>query len=370
MRPAKFVFFALSTLPFLSISALPTGTENSITHITHDEETDTIHAYRRDGSQVDTFPASKFEENLPTTPPIFHETEIEGRELDEGRDEDNELEARDIDEDDFAHGDEGNADEYEVDRSGLERRQGAGSCSPVTIEELRQRALLLSALIRLVLMLPMPILIVPDFKRIEEHADKEFGTGKRNVIVNPKEFPDRNAKACVVGDVVFKYEGEPKCQTQKSESSGQLVGTSGKVSIKTIQGFKSKASFTTTQSSRLAVDSRVSASAGFGKLAGVSAEFSVSSEFFNSNTKVTESDTDNQNEISIDMQAKAGKQCTISTTVKSCQIQAKGALKLRATGWVWFNYEDKKKGHFKWAVNMDNVLNNDQRTSPMEIAGD
>ena len=86
------------------------------------------------------------------------------------------------------------------------------------------------------------------------------------------------------------------------------------------------------------------------------------------------------------MKAKEGKQCTISNTVKLCQIQAKGALKLRATGWVWFNYEDKQKGHFKCklnlrfllvrpdvrtgAVNMDSVLNDDQRTSEMEVAGD
>ncbi|KAL0061732.1 hypothetical protein AAF712_011403 [Marasmius tenuissimus] len=351
MRPAAFVFFALSTLPFLSVLALPTGTESSITHIAHDEETDTIHLYRRDGLLVDTFPASKLEENIPGIPPIFSETDIKGRDLDNDYGDEEALGTRAADADNSAHGDDDFVDEYELDAFELERRQGAGSCSSVTIEELRQ---------------------LPDFKKIEEHADKEFGTGKRNVIVNPKEarFPDRNAKACVVGDVAFKYEGDPKCQTQKSESSGQLVGTSGKVSIKTIQGFKSKASFTTTQSSRLAIDSRVSASAGFGKLAGVSAEFSVSSEFFNSNTKVTESDTNNQNEISIDMEAKAGKQCTISTTVKSCQIQAKGALNLKATGWVWFNYEDKKKGHFKWAVNMDNVLNDDQRTSPMEIAGD
>ena len=86
------------------------------------------------------------------------------------------------------------------------------------------------------------------------------------------------------------------------------------------------------------------------------------------------------------MKAKEGKQCTISNTVESCQMQAKGALKLRATGWVWFNYDDKQKGHFKckfnlkfllarpdvrtWAVNMENVLNDDQQTSEMEVAGD
>jgi len=86
------------------------------------------------------------------------------------------------------------------------------------------------------------------------------------------------------------------------------------------------------------------------------------------------------------MKAKEGEQCTISNTVKSYQIQAKCALKLRATGWVWFNYEDKQKGHFKCkfnlrfllarpdvrtgAVNMNSVLYDDRRTSEMGVAGD
>ncbi|KAL0570971.1 hypothetical protein V5O48_010989 [Marasmius crinis-equi] len=289
-----FILLALNLLPSLALPTDP-GHRNAITHLAHDEENDLILAYRRDGLLVDTYPA----------------------------------------------------EEAGVDW-GLGKR-AAGSCSSVTLEELKQ---------------------LPDYKLIEQYADKNFGTGSRNVVVNPKEYADRPAQSCVDGSVSFAYTGDPKCTTQSSESSGSLVGTSGSVSIKTIQGFQSKASFTTTQSSKLSTSAHFSASAGFAKIAEVSADFSFSSEFFNSNTQVTSSNINNQNEISIEMKAAQGKQCKISNTVKSCTVQAKGALKLKATGYVWFNYNDKQKGHFKWAAHMDEILNDAQRTSPMQLTGD
>ncbi|KAL0570150.1 hypothetical protein V5O48_011816 [Marasmius crinis-equi] len=294
-----FVFLALNLLPSLNLAlpvAVAPSNGNTATYLAHDETNNMIFAYSQDGNLIGSYPASS---------PLSA----------------------------------GNA---------AKKRDGAGTCSSVTIDELKR---------------------LPDYNLIEQYADNTFGKGSRNVVVNPSDFPDAPAEACVDGSVDFEYDGDPKCQTQTSESSGELVGTSGKVSIKTTQGFQSSASFTTTQSSKLATEARVSASAGFKGIAEVSAEFSVNTEFDNTNTKVTSSDTNNQNEISIEMDAPAGQKCTISNTVTSCTVQAKGNLNLKATGYVWFNYDDRQNGHFKWAAHIDDILNDAQRTSPMEITG-
>lgn len=51
-------------------------------------------------------------------------------------------------------------------------------------------------------------------------------------------------------------------------------------------------------------------------------------------------------------------------------MSAKGTIRYLATGWVWFNYDSKTQGHYKWAANIDSILTNiDDRSSTSEFSG-
>ncbi|KAK0435926.1 uncharacterized protein EV420DRAFT_1674065 [Desarmillaria tabescens] len=55
---------------------------------------------------------------------------------------------------------------------------------------------------------------------------------------------------------------------------------------------------------------------------------------------------------------------------KTCTIQATGNIRYLASGWIWFNYDDKTDGHYKWAVSIKTVLTNqDDRSSFAEFKG-
>ena len=130
-----------------------------------------INTYIRDATLVNKIPASEFKNNLPITgPPIY-----EGRKLsDDDGDEDM---------------DDTNDERVNINNDNLrtEKRQVAGSCSTVTIDELRQRECVFFFAFSIHIHFHTSPSSVPHFNKIEEYADREFGTGKRNVIVNLQE---------------------------------------------------------------------------------------------------------------------------------------------------------------------------------------
>ena len=53
----------------------------------------------------------------------------------------------------------------------------------------------------------------------------------------------------------------------------------------------------------------------------------------------------------------------MSSTINTCSTQATGSVRYLATGWVWFNYDSKTEGHYKWAAHIDAILTDDDDRS-------
>ena len=51
----------------------------------------------------------------------------------------------------------------------------------------------------------------------------------------------------------------------------------------------------------------------------------------------------------------------------SCTTQGSGQVPFTATGWVWFEYNDRTQGHYKWALQMDGSLSAEERSSYMKF---
>ena len=76
----------------------------------------------------------------------------------------------------------------------------------------------------------------------------------------------------------------------------------------------------------------------------------------------------NQQTQTVTMNAPAGQTCHLEFDSKNCNVQGSGQIQTTATGWVWFNYNDKTQGHYEWAVNLDSVLPNaDDRSSYVQF---
>lgn len=67
--------------------------------------------------------------------------------------------------------------------------------------------------------------------------------------------------------------------------------------------------------------------------------------------------------------------CKITLKTKSCSITGTGSLKMIATGFLWFEYEDRTwedgaedEKHYKWGLVMENSLpNDDDRSTVVEF---
>ncbi|TFK97505.1 hypothetical protein BDV98DRAFT_658604 [Pterulicium gracile] len=196
---------------------------------------------------------------------------------------------------------------------------------------------------------------------IEKYAHDNWGKKKYNLA---NDFEGRSALVCVDQEpAVLNADATPSCTNRESSTGGTLVGTSGQVTISYTQGYSQSAAMTVTESTSLG--SSLTANVGFKLLDLLDVGASVTTTATVTNTvsesfTVTETSQDTQ---SVTMQAAEGKTCQLRFTNKTCSVQGSGTVKYVASGWIWFNYVDKTKGHYKWGVNIGAVVPDVNRRS-------
>ncbi|KAK0216347.1 hypothetical protein IW262DRAFT_212939 [Armillaria fumosa] len=234
---------------------------------------------------------------------------------------------------------------YPVDAetSGIERRD-ASQCAQLSVAEAQT---------------------IPGWNAIVQYANSNWGSGSRNIVTNPTDYVDRPAQVCITDDVVqLSYSGDPVCQTHTTTSQGSLVGTEGEVDIEVDQGFNSDSSYTVSSASTLGVSNTLSVKIGVPEVAEVTEAFTVSASVTDTTSSTIDTSYNDMSKVTIKMTAPEGKTCTAETSTKTCNIQATGQIRYLATGWIWFNYDSATQGHYKWAVNIEAVVTNqDDRSS-------
>ncbi|KAK0483011.1 hypothetical protein EDD18DRAFT_758917 [Armillaria luteobubalina] len=200
---------------------------------------------------------------------------------------------------------------------------------------------------------------------IEQYANDNWGDGSRNIVTNPEDYVDSPAQVCITDDVVqLSFSGDPICQTHTTSSEGTLVGTTGEVDIEVDQGFNTDTSYTVSSASTIGVSNTLSVKVGIPEVADVTEAFTISTEVTDTTSSTFDVSYSDMSKVTVKMTAPEGKTCTATTSTKTCNIQATGKIRYLATGWIWFNYDDKTEGHYKWAVNIDSVVTNqDDRSS-------
>ncbi|KAK0214799.1 hypothetical protein IW262DRAFT_242624 [Armillaria fumosa] len=237
---------------------------------------------------------------------------------------------------------------YLTDEPVLSRRS-AGQCVNLTVDEAQS---------------------LPGWDTIEAYAKNQWGSGSWNIVTNPKDYPGSPAFVCVSDDPVkIELDGDPQCQDYTIDNRSGTSGTNGTVTLQVQQGSNMSSEYTVTSVSTLAISSTLSVSFGV-PLLNADASVTVSKEVTNEQTSSFETSYPNVATVSNTYNTEDGNTCFADLKLRSCTAKSKGQIRYVATGYIWFNYNDKTKGHYKWSVHIDDVLSNeDDRSSFAEIQG-
>ncbi|PBK99733.1 hypothetical protein ARMGADRAFT_1074585 [Armillaria gallica] len=228
-------------------------------------------------------------------------------------------------------------------------RQSAGQCTNLTVDEAKS---------------------LPGWDALEAYAKSNWGSGSWNIVTNPKDYPGSPASVCVSDDPVkIEVDGDPQCQDSPLDNVSGTSGTNGTVTLQVQQGSNMTSGYTVTSVSTLAISSTLGVSFGI-PLLSADASVTVSKEVTNEQSSSFETSYSTVATVTREIDTQDGKSCSVDLKLNTCTAKSKGRIRYIATGYVWFNYNDKTHGHYKWAASIDDVLSNeDDRSSFAEIQG-
>ena len=114
----------------------------------------------------------------------------------------------------------------------------------------------------------------------------------------------------------------------------------------------------------LAIGETVSVKVGIPEVADVTSTTSVEAKFTNTLSTTETSENNQQTTQTVAIAVPNGKTCKVNFDVTTCTTQGSGQVPFVATGWVWFEYDDKTEGHYKWALKIDDIVaNKDDRST-------
>ncbi|KAJ3773962.1 hypothetical protein FB446DRAFT_730922 [Lentinula raphanica] len=86
-------------------------------------------------------------------------------------------------------------------------------------------------------------------------------------------------------------------------------------------------------------------------------------------TGITDSFSANSLTVTVVMSSPAGNICQVNVQVRTCILQGKGEIPMVAKGWVWAEYDDKVKDHYKWRMKIEDIVPKEERTKKIEFHG-
>ncbi|KAJ2923289.1 hypothetical protein H1R20_g13805, partial [Candolleomyces eurysporus] len=219
---------------------------------------------------------------------------------------------------------------------------------------------------------------LPGWGKLEQYAKDTWGEGGWNIVTNPEDFRDRPANACIeVARVPLQWSQQPQCSKSTAEIQGKSVGATTKVAFDIEQGTEAKTSLSVTRSS--SITTSVSFNVGFSLPGGLDAgvDTSFSTTLTNEQSKTTENTSGKISKQHYEFDNEDGKQCKMTVETSDCAATAVGRVPVVAKGFVWFNYEDRRAPkadpnggeHYKYSASIEEVLNEAERTSWIEVQG-
>lgn len=242
------------------------------------------------------------------------------------------------------------------DFAALEERDGL-SCYPLDVDQMKK---------------------LPGWGKLEQYAKDTYGEGGVNIVTNPSEYSDRPANACVnVAKVQVQWSGKPQCTESTTDINGKATGTSADISFSQKTGSEQSASWTVTRSSEICSSVSFNVGVELPGLVSAGVSLSASTTIKNERSSSFTTATNDMKETTVSYKNDSGKQCHMALKTKTCTASASGKVPVVASGYVWFNYDDKRapkndpngSAHYKYSIPIDSVLSEAERTSFVEFQG-
>ncbi|KAK0222689.1 hypothetical protein EDD85DRAFT_914401 [Armillaria nabsnona] len=237
----------------------------------------------------------------------------------------------------------------DAESNGLERR-AASQCGLLSVDEAKT---------------------LRGWNAIVQYANDNWGDSSRKIVTNPSDYVDSPAQVCITDEIVeLSFSGDPVCQTHNSSIGGSLVGTDGEVTLEADQGFTTSTSYTVTSASTIGFSDTLSVKVGVPEVAEMTEALTISTEVTDTTSSAFDVSYNDVSKVTFKMTAPQGTTCTATLSTTTCSIQATGNIRYLASGWIWFNYDNKIGAHYKWAAPIEGVLTNqDDRSSFAEFKG-
>ncbi|XP_006455941.1 hypothetical protein AGABI2DRAFT_121855 [Agaricus bisporus var. bisporus H97] len=219
---------------------------------------------------------------------------------------------------------------------------------------------------------------MPGWAKLEKYAKDTWGDGDWNIVTNPEDFLDRPANACVDDSTTtVTPKGSPECTARVQDLVGTTDGTDGEQTVSIATGQSTEGSWTVSQSSSFNIGTSFTVDVGFEGLFDASTSITTSTTFENSSGRSFSTTTDSTGTQKVTTKTKDGQNCGTKLEVKTCNQLGEGRMRFVATGYVWFNYEDRRAPksdpdgdkHYKYSAFIDDILTLDERSSWMSYSG-
>ncbi|KAL1696289.1 hypothetical protein GGG16DRAFT_43507 [Schizophyllum commune] len=208
---------------------------------------------------------------------------------------------------------------------------------------------------------------LPGWDKLVSQANDNWGDHKRKIVTNDSDYPDRPASICAMDAGDIAIDGDPECTTSTQTLTTGVKDTTGIATVSQVTGTSFSSSQTVTQEASISVGETVDVKVGIPEVADVTSSTSLTTTFTNSLSKTTTSTSNQQTTQTVAINIPKDSTCNITYKQTSCSTHGSGQVPFTATGWVWFEYDSKTEGHYKWALNMDNLLSDDERSSYMKF---
>ncbi|XP_006455940.1 hypothetical protein AGABI2DRAFT_180773 [Agaricus bisporus var. bisporus H97] len=219
---------------------------------------------------------------------------------------------------------------------------------------------------------------MPGWAKLERYAKDKWGDGDWNIVTNPEDFLGRPANACVDDSTSnITPKGSPQCTSRVQNLSGTSDGTDGEQVVSVSTGQSTEGSWTVSQSSSFNIGTSFTVDVGFEGLFDASTSITTSTTFENSSGRSFSTTTDSTGTQQVTTKTKDGQNCGTMLEVITCNQEGEGKVRIVASGYVWFNYEDRRAPkndpdgdeHYKYSAHIDDILTLDERSSWMSFNG-
>ena len=151
-----------------------------------------------------------------------------------------------------------------------------------------------------------------------------------------------------------------------SELKGKLL-TDGVVATSVMSGFDATSKVTVTQSTSFGMGLEISASLNF-MMASIGTTISTSVTVANTKGSSVSKTSSTAVKNTVRMAPNYGETCSVQASQEVCTFTSEGALPVVASGWIWFEFNEEKKGFKIWGYFMDTMLDERARTVPVALS--